>query len=74
MAALPDGRARLGDPVSGLMEASLPVPAADEPIQAAGRILTSAHALLVLKVSGLDGLFRYHPTRADGIAALGGSV
>jgi cystathionine beta-synthase len=56
MAAMLDGRARLEGPVSSLMEASLPVLSADEPVQAARRILTSAHALLVEERGHLVGI------------------
>jgi len=56
MAAMLDGRARLEGPVSSLMEASLQVLSADEPVQAARRILTSAHALLVEEKGRIAGV------------------
>lgn len=61
LAAMLDGRATLDGPVSSVMEASLPVLSLDEPVQAATRILTSAHALLAEDEGRIVGIL----TRID---------
>lgn len=56
MAALLDGTASLEGPVAGIMEATLPVLPAEEPVSTAARLLTSGHAVLVSDRGALVGI------------------